>query len=477
MNHSETSSPWRHRWLALVGLWLVGCASGPRVPDLGRLYDRLAQDHSSDRNPVVVIPGLLGSNLVDAASGTTVWGAFGGDYANPNEPEGARLVALPMRRGDRLDELVDRVRENGALESIEVRVLGLPIGVNAYFQILMALGAIGGYRDAAIDSVDYGDDHFTCFQFAYDWRRDISESAARLHEFLVDEREAVTREYERRGMPADDVRFDVVAHSMGGLVLRYFLRYGSATLPDDGSLPELTWAGAELVERAILVGTPNAGSMVAFEELLTGTKIGPFTPRYRPAIVGTMPAAYQLLPRSRHGAWATTTGQRFESIYDVATWERNGGGLFDESESACIEFLLPDVPEAIERRAITRDHVGKCLRRAEQLHRALDVPATPPDGTELFLAVGDATDTKATAFLDATDGSVVRYECEAGDGTVLRSSALGDERVGGEFRPRLVSPIGWERVMFFFDDHLGLTQSAAFIDNLLFTLLEEPRRE
>jgi len=31
-------------------------------------------------------------------------------------------------------------------------------------------------------------------------------------------------------------------------------------------------------------------------------------------------------------------------------------------------------------------------------------------------------------------------------------------------------------VLFLFRDHLGLTQDPAFIDNLLYLLLEEPRR-
>jgi len=57
------------------------CRAGYRPPDLRQLYDRVAQSHTGDRNPVIVIPGILGSNLVDRATGTTVWGAFSGDYA------------------------------------------------------------------------------------------------------------------------------------------------------------------------------------------------------------------------------------------------------------------------------------------------------------------------------------------------------------------------------------------------------------
>jgi hypothetical protein len=36
---------------------------------MGGLYDRAAQHHGPERNPIVVIPGLSGSNLEDDASG------------------------------------------------------------------------------------------------------------------------------------------------------------------------------------------------------------------------------------------------------------------------------------------------------------------------------------------------------------------------------------------------------------------------
>jgi len=62
-----------------------------------------------------------------------------------------------------------------------------------------------------------------------------------------------------------------------------------------------------------------------------------------------------------------------------------------------------------------------------------------------------------------------------GDGTVTRSSALMDERIGGEWKPYLVSPVKWTNVMFFFSDHIGITKDPAFTDNILYLLLEEPK--
>src|SRR5262245_34381372 len=175
---------------ALALLASAGCGSGPVAPDLGGIYNPSAAYHDADRNPVIVIPGILGSRLKDTATSRVVWGAFAGTYANPNTPDGARLAALPLREGAPLIELADGVVSDGALDHVKVEVLGLPLEQEAYHYILRALG-VGGYRDESLGlagAIDYGSEHFTCFQFDYDWRRDNVENARRLHEFILRKR-------------------------------------------------------------------------------------------------------------------------------------------------------------------------------------------------------------------------------------------------------------------------------------------------
>ena len=242
----------------------------------------------------------------------------------------------------------------------------------------------------------------------------------------------------------------------------------------NGDLPELNWSGAPLVDRAVLVGTPNAGSMQAFWELMHGTKIGPFLPRYSPALLGTMPATYQLLPRPRHGGYQDVNGKALLNALDPEVWRRNSWGLADPKQDKTLKRLLPNAETREERLAIALDHQRKCLERATHLFRALDLPSKPPEGTELMLVAGDSHQTRYAVKI-AEGGKARIAGGGQGDGTVLRSSALMDERVGGEWSPGLQSPIDWERVFFFFDDHLGLTMNPGFMDNLLYLLLEEPR--
>lgn len=460
----------------LAGLLLGLCAcSTPRsAPDISELYTRIAREGGGDRDPVVVLPGILGSNLADS-SGRAVWGAWSGDYARPSDPAGLRALAIPMTPGLSLRERSDDVRAAGAVESVEIRLLGFPIELAAYVHILRTLG-VGGYLDADVAragfdgaDLDYGEEHFTCFQFAYDWRRDIVESAQALDRFLRDEVLPAARREGREG----PLQVDVVAHSMGGLVLRWYLRYGAQDLPEDGSLPEPTWAGAELIDQAVLVGTPNLGSVGALERLLEGAGLGPLFADYPAAQVATFPSLYQLLPRADSGRVVDSQGDPMTDLLEVSTWAQNGWGLLDPSQSDVLEDLLPEIPTEAHRRAVAEEHLARCLARAKQVQAALDRPLERPANLELMLFAGDAEPTPDVVQATST-GHKLRSRAP-GDGRVTRASALGDQRSAADWGPRLVTPIPWSRVQFVFSNHLGLTEHPSFVDNLLYALLESPR--
>ncbi|MEM1186316.1 MAG: hypothetical protein AAGI53_15100 [Planctomycetota bacterium] len=458
--------------LALGASLLAACSSSPKT-ELGLIYNEAASAEEEFRSPVIVIPGILGSKLIDTESGTQVWGAFTGDFANPTKPDGARLIALPMEEGVPLADLTDEVWSDGALDTVEIKLFGIPVELSAYFEILSSLG-VGGYRDRQLGesgAIQYGAGHYTCDQFDYDWRKDVSQHAADLHEFVTSVSEYVAEE---RGLD-EPVKVDIVAHSMGGLVARYYLRYGPTPLPDDGSLPPVTWEGAKYVKRLIMVGTPNAGSVLSLTQLIEGYKIAPILPDYNSAILGTFPSIYQLLPRVRHGAYVLRNDPETRvDVFDAQQWIDRGWGLANPKNDKDLKELLPETSSPAERRAIALDQLRKSLARAKQFHRAMDQPATPPDGLDIVLIAGDAEDTPAVASIDKT-GRVRITEDVPGDGTVARYSALMDERTGREWEPGVVSPIDFEQVIFLANNHLGLTKDPNFTNNVLFLLLERQR--
>lgn len=457
-----------------------GCASVAKFPDLGKLYNKSAQYHHVDRNPVVLIPGFTGSKLVDQKTGQIVWGAFGGGSVNPATPRGARLIALPMKEGVFLKDLKDEVIPKGVLEQVKVKLWGLPVYLNAYINILRTLGA-GNYYDqqfAQATGMYYGKGHYTCFQFSYDWRRDIAENAQRLHEFLMAKRAYVQREIEKEfGIKDYDVKFDLVAHSMGGLLARYYLEFGAQELPEDGRIPPVTWEGARYVEKLVMIGTPNAGTIEVLGDLVEGVRFSIFLPEYEPAVLGTMPALYELLPRKRHHMVVNAHDPN-ESIdlLDPELWRKMNWGLVSESQQHVLQMLLPEVSDPQERKRIAFDHLKKSLKKAKQFMETMDQPAVPPLGVSIYLFAGDAEPTAAVVSVDTDTGSLKVVKKEPGDGTVLRASALLDERVGQRWVPYLESPIHWTSTHFLFTDHSGLTKDTAFTDNLLFLLLEKDKK-
>ena len=239
----------------------------------------------------------------------------------------------------------------------------------------------------------------------------------------------------------------------------------------------MTWAGAEQVDRLIMVGTPNFGAMDALRNLVNGFSPSFLLPHFHATLLATMPSLYQLLPRSRHGLFLNEAGDVIDlDLFDPEVWEQNRWGLMADGGDEFLDWLAPGL-DAEERLAKAKTYQAWCLSRAAQFHAALDARTEKPCRSRLYLFASGTEDTVAGCVLRERDGRLAAdFDALAaqrpGDGTVPRFSALADERAGTMSKLWLDSPVQWTNVTFLADDHIGLTTNPYFSDNTLFLLLE-----
>jgi pimeloyl-ACP methyl ester carboxylesterase len=297
--------------------------------------------------------------------------------------------------------------------------------------------------------------------FSYDWRRDLVESARRFDETL----EALA---DARG--EHDAQFNVVGHSMGGLVARYYLRHGTAEPDPDAPV---TWAGARRIKNLILVAVPNAGGIHALEALLLGNRVGLSYATLASPVVARMPSVYQLLPPVGAPALVDHAGEPLDAdLHDIETWRRFGWGPFGPRKLV----TLADGRDKVE----FAEYVESALRRARAFHAALAKTPDTPCPSRVIILGGDCLSTLARGLVPEKGGPprfepLNRKEAEgmfdAGDGRVTRASVLGSHLPGADDAE---TGCGYPEVAHAFfgsADHHGIYNEPTFQSVLLRRLL------
>ena len=436
------------------------------------------------RNPVILIHGLLGARLEDPASGNEFWGTF-----SPVLPDrdNLKLLSVPMSWGKPLRELSYNTCASFLLDTVSIRVIGLEFSMYAYEPLVHAIKEAGYVQEGSEEHMEKG--HCpSFFVFYYDWRRSIAENAIELGKFIRAKQAQLQAEYHvRYGASPDTIRFDLMGHSLGGLVARYYMRYGELPLPDEGAPdPAITWAGAENVGKLIQIGTPNAGYLDTVTELVNGLRLQPGAPLYPAAVIGTFPSYYEMMPFPQFDAVRKAIPGKSEEesiargeavdLYDLNTWIRYKWGLANPDFDADLQWLLPDVKTAVERRHVALEHLQKCLSSAKRIASMLSTPDPKDSDVFQMIFIGDSVPTSSLALVDEDGGlRVVRYD--SGDGKVSAVSARADLRNPdrpGAWGPRMESPVRWNSVIHVSGAHMGITQAPDFLHNMRFYLVQFP---
>ena len=398
--------------------------------------------------PVVVVPGIMGSGLC-RPDGTRVWlnlrNAIG--HFNLSLP-----LTLPLR--DSRDDL----DPGNLLVGTDARMPRM-FGFTEYYDLLEILEA-AGFRVAGSASAAHPVYHV----FTYDWRRDLVEAARRLHDMLE-------RLAEERGEP--DGRFNVVGHSMGGLVARYYLRYGTAE-PADGQ--PVTWAGARRIRNLIIVATPSSGAIHSLEALLYGSRVGISYTTLAAPVIASMPSVYQLLPARGVVSLVDHKLDPLEAdILDSATWRRFGWGPFASSALRRLSGFTEQEAAAYE------PFLDAVLSRATALHRALDRVPDTPCPTRVLLVGGDCLPTLSRAVVPEKEGLPPRFDprnrkeadamFEAGDGRVTRYSLMASHAPAAAADPEQCGIPEASQIVIGSADHHGIYREPTFQSILLRVLI------
>ena len=308
---------------------------------------------------VVVLPGILGSVL--QKNGKDIWALSASAVATGVWTLGSSIKDLELDRDAEVEEdLTDGVTAPRLMPDLH---------------LIPRLWKIDGYT-RLVKSLK---NSFTLtpgknyFEFPYDWRRDNRAAARRLKRLSKSWLESYRRDFPQ-------AKLVLLAHSMGGLVSRYFLECL-------GGWPDC---------RALLTfGTPYRGSLKALDFIANGYRVkkGPVTLLDLTSLLRSLTSVYQLLP-----------------IYPC--YDNGSGELIKVSRAASIPNL--DGKRADEARAF-HDEIAAGVDR----HKG-------DPGYLIHPIVGTNQPTLQSARLNGNSLDMFRSykgRDDSGDGTVPRVSA------------------------------------------------------
>ena len=465
--------------MALSLLFTTSCISAKRTPNLEHIF--AAARASTGKRPVIVIPGILGSELINPKTGEKVWPS-----AFRTTDEG--LPITPNLSSNRDDLVAGKIIETLKLSRV------LP-EVYVYRDLLEALRRYAGYKEGDWEKpgADGGED--TYYVYPYDWRQDNVSNA----------RELVRRiERLKARLNRPDLKFNVVAHSMGGLIARYAAMYGDADLPERETAIQPNWAGARHISKIVMIGVPNEGSADAFATLLEGYSITEGLRRRVPLLnkltaedAVRTPSVFQLLP---HPAAVKFLDENLQpltlDLFDPASWKKYGWSPIFSDEflrrfASKEEGKVSDHPSQ-NKLQILEAYLAATLYRARRFQQALDAGSADQSPVMLLAIGGDCEETlnapvilrdqkksrwltllrpieyRTSAGIKISKQQLTEAMYAPGDGRVTRTSLLGQNLISNR-NQRSISL----QAVFGCDLHGQLQRNKSLQDNALTAIVGE----
>lgn len=436
---------------SLCCLTILLAACGKTLPDLALIYqtdEQMGQERRNERQtPVILIPGLLGSRLIHQDTKEEAWP---GSWTNLLFGE-YDFLALDIDP-ETLTPKPSVYQPSGPTSSA--------FGFDVYGNIIRTLETVGRYKQTHAGS-PITDNQRRYYFLSYDWRQDNIHAVRALDKLI----KQIRLDYND-----PNLKVDLIAHSMGGLIARYYVKYGTQDVLTNNDFP-INLHGDSRIRRAVLLGTPNMGSLKALRSFIEGYEIGPN--RVSTEVLATSPSAYQLFPHPLLD-WIMTADGRPLNRDQFATyvWRRF------QDQAACDQHL-----NVLER------YFTKYLERARRFVWSLSV--NPQKQQTRFIVFGsDCFLTPSRTVVEEIDGishlrlypddltnktANVDYKklmLDPGDGTVTKPSLLARQTLDPTIARHKHSHFSLAYSFFLCEDHEHLSGNITFQNNLLNILLE-----
>lgn len=329
-------------------------------------------DNRKGKNPIIVIPGLIGSELINKTTEETVWFSLG-----RSKDDDLRLPISPNIAANKDNLIAGDIIRN-------LKYLKFLPETEIYAKLAGSLVVPGGYEEGKWEAPSANGFQDTYYVFPYDWRRDNVENAQLLIRKIIALKTALKR---------PDLKFNIVSHSMGGLIARYAARYGDADIPAGNRPLRPTWAGAKHINKIFLVGTPNEGSFSALDSLINGfsplSAKGiniPFVQNVSKFDTFTIPSIYQLLPHSNTARIYDDDLRLIKiDLFNPTVWEKYGWAAYDDPKFEK-EFTPAEQAQA-------RAYFRAVLQRAKRFQQAIDAGMNVKAPVSMYLIGADCKPT------------------------------------------------------------------------------------
>jgi len=328
------------------------------------------------KNPVIIIPGILSSHL--------------------NRNDDAKTELWPNIKKALFGPPGDKYLAELSLDEIGQPNLSYPVVLPT--DIFRKLRDKDFFDGLITNLISFGyEENKDLFIFPYDWRLDIRASVDNVYSpILISLKDRIEQIKTQTG--ADKI--DIVAHSMGGLLSKYYIKH----------------YGTGKVDKFIDIGTPHLGAPSALKTLMYGDDMG-----IRFGLFGlnalevknisqNMPSAYQLLPSQNY--FSTSSPDYKYYVYDMDDVDKNGvRGRLDFTQTQ--QFL----------KNTGRNEL--LLNNAPHIHNDLDLMNPADYGVQAYNIVGCGVPTIGKFFSLGQKHNGQYYDVSyiSGDGTVPEKSA------------------------------------------------------